>query len=238
MFQEIHPHHHKPFLPLRIPHTQPPEQRPKCLKIRQLETRSKPSDPILAPALALPVLHTFEDWLNSDLGREVQHRIHNNRHSVLLDRVASHFDTAEDVQQKALIWLWQMFQTDPMFSRFQGESLSHQAGILTKVAVRGGRCVYAKRRIEGREQQTSLETSFGQDKLSVVLMGDTAIRATDVRDHDRGVVTVDQWNDIHQAIERVVAHMVCQYAISAGNRRKVPIERITRTLIEIGRAHV
>jgi hypothetical protein len=176
----------------------------------------------------------FETWVACNLGREVLRRIAENRHNASLDLSAAYFDTIDDVQQKALIWLWQTWQADPEFSEFGREatSLSHQAGILTKIAVWNARCMYAKRRREGRESQVDLLFEDGVENPAITLASVDTIQATDIHEHDRRVLHTDKRADVQSAIELVTQRMIAQYSIAEGNHRRIPIEHITRTIIE------
>jgi hypothetical protein len=236
MPQEVHhPHYTKSFLRLRSTPFQPPELNPKILKIRPFEHRVlQKTESILSPPFVIAAFHTFEEWLEGELGREVHYRILNNRHAVNLEGLAAYFDTIEDVQQKALIWLWLHWQNDPQFTRFTrgANTLSHQAGILTKIALKGGRCMYAKRRTEGREKQADLFFEDGMERPQFVLMATTTMHSSELEENDNCTDTLDKRFDMSQAIERVVAQMVYHYAVSAGNNRRVAIEHITRTIIE------
>ena len=146
---------------------------------------------------------------------------------------ASYFDTADDVQQKALIWLWQRWDSDPGYTSLAkaAPSLSHAAGCITKVAIMAARCKYAKRRREGRENQVDL---FAEDGYQLIApqVCDSTIRATDVQEHDRIGMGTDKRADVWDAVERVTQKMVAQHAIAKGNYRRIPIEHITRTVIE------
>ena len=126
-----------------------------------------------------PDASSSEEWLETDLGQEVYRRIMNNLHSVWMELSASYFDTAEDVQQKALIWLWQRWESDPGYTSLakDASSLSHAAGRVTKVAILAARCKYAKRKREGRENQVDL---FAEDGYQLIApqVCDSTIRAT------------------------------------------------------------
>jgi hypothetical protein len=183
---------------------------------------------------------TFEDWLETPLGQEVLQRIWRNKHRVNMNTFSAYFDTIEDVQQKALIWLWQEWQKDSTFYRYIqcGTTLSHCAALLTRTAIQRGRCMYAKRRYEQREIQTDLMDENGEQKCSLFPV--LNIRATDVEDHDKVVCYIDKHTDVWNAIERVVQRMLKHY--TEGHLRRdgtpnkrfvgVPIEQITRTIIE------
>jgi hypothetical protein len=181
-----------------------------------------------------PDVATFEEWLETDLGKEVHRRIMENRHSVSLELSASYFDTIEDVQQKALIWLWQRWQDDPGYKGLANgaTSLSHAAGCITKIAMLNARCKYAKRKREGREKQTDLFADDGYELPVATLLDADTIRATDIYDHDRLAIGSDKKADVQNAIERVTQKMVSYHSIAEGNHRRVPIEHITSTVIE------
>ena len=176
----------------------------------------------------------FETWLKDDLGSEVLRRIADNRHNASMDKSAAYFDTVDDVQQKALIWLWQQWLADPEFSDYgqAAISLSHRAGILTKIAVINARCMYAKRRREGREKQVDLLFEDGYENPVVTLALAASVRATDIHDHDRPVLHRDKRSDVQAATERVTTRMIADHSIAKGNHRRIPIEHITRTIIE------
>ena len=181
-----------------------------------------------------PDVATFEQWLETDLGQEVHRRIMSNRHAVPMDSVAAYFDTTADVQQKALIWLWQRWQSDPGYTTLarHATTLSHAAGCITKVAVQRSRCKYAKRRREGREKQTDLVAEDGYELVASTRLTVEAVRATDVHEHDRLGQGSDKRADVRQAVEAVVQWMVTHHSIAKGNYRRVPIEHITRVVIE------
>ena len=181
----------------------------------------------------LPDVSTFEEWLETDLGKEVYRRIMNNLHSVWMELSASYFDTADDVQQKALIWLWQRWESDPGFASLApiATCLSHAAGCITKVAIMAARCKYAKRRRDGRELQTDLFAEDGY-QLTSVQVCDSTIRATDLHEHDRIGLSTDKRADVRAAVERVTQKMAAHHSIAKGNYRRIPIEHITRTIIE------
>jgi hypothetical protein len=151
-----------------------------------------------------------------------------------MDLSAAYFDTADDVQQKALIWLWQRWETDPGYATLArgATCLSHAAGCITKVAVMGARCKYAKRRREGREKQTDLLADDGYQLPAVAVLSPDTIRATDVHQHDRLGQGRDKRADVRQAVEAVTQRMVAQHSIARGNYRRVPIEHITDTILE------
>jgi hypothetical protein len=223
-------------------HQQPSKYLEKLLTVPQLPAPSVAGllsavaasthpDP---PAYQRPDVATFEEWLETDLGQEVHRRIMQNRHGVWMELSASYFDTAEDVQQKALIWLWQRWQADPGYTKIatHATSLSHAAGCITKFAVLGARCMYAKRRREGREQQTDLFAEDGYQLPAATVLSADTIRATDIHDHDRLGLGSDKKADVQDAVERVTQKMVEHHAIAKGNHRRVPIEHITQTIIE------
>lgn len=200
-------------------------------------TRVPASDIPLSPA---QVPRTFNEWLETSEGQDVVHRILNNRHGANMDAVAAYFDTAEDVQQKALIWLWRGWDKDPGYNRFGKDvtSSSHRAAILTKVAIRGARCMYAKRRVEQREAQVDLHNEDGlQRRFRFPLVN---VRATDVEEHDRCVYGKDKHLDVQNAIEVVVQRTIDYF--NALHRKKdgtlskrvrhISIEHIARTIIE------
>lgn len=179
------------------------------------------------PALT-PVKDTdpFENWLDSTIGSDVFYRIMHNKHAASLDRSASHFDTLEDVQQKALIWLWERWQLDPDFEQLtqQATGESHTAGVITKTAIQRARCMYAKRRREGRENQVDFFYADGHERF--------------IPYHDRPVAHTDQHTDVQGAIEVVVQRMIADlthYRTSGQLNQRyaaIPIEHITRTIIE------
>jgi hypothetical protein len=220
-------------------HTQPSKDLERLLTIPQLPA---PPAVLLLPASTStesqayqrPVIATFEQWLETDLGQEVYRRIMENRHGVWMELSAAYFDTKEDVQQKALIWLWQRWEADPGYTKIARDaiSLSHAAGCITKFAVMGARCKYAKRRREGREKQTDLFAEDGYQLPAATLLSSDTIRATDVHEHDRLTHQRDKRADVHAAVERVIQKMVANYSIAKGNHRRVPIEHITDTIIE------
>jgi hypothetical protein len=181
-----------------------------------------------------PVAATFEEWLETDLGQEVYRRIMENRHGVWMELSASYFDTVEDVQQKALIWLWQRWEHDPGYGTLarNATSLSHAAGCITKIAILNARCMYAKRKREGREKQTDLFADDGYQLPAATMLSPDAVHATDVHEHDRLGFGSDKKADVQDAVERVTQKMVAQHSIAKGNHRRVPIEHITSTIIE------
>jgi hypothetical protein len=157
-----------------------------------------------------------------------------NRHGVWMELSASYFDTADDVQQKALIWLWQRWGDDPGYKTLANgaTSLSHAAGCITKIAMLNARCMYAKRKREGREKQVDLFANDGFQLPAVTVLSADTIRATDIHDHDRLGLGRDKRADVRGAIERVTQKMVAQHSIAKGNHRRIPIEHITQTIIE------
>jgi hypothetical protein len=50
---------------------------------------------------------SFEDWRQTPLGADIYDRIMHNRHNGFVNSAAAYFNTLQDVQQKALIWVWQ-----------------------------------------------------------------------------------------------------------------------------------
>ncbi len=201
--------------------------------------RQSHSELLLLPAtVGMPALiatfltdyPTFELWLEGTLGKEVWQRITRNRHAVDVISSAAYFDTLEDIHQKALIWLWQRWQADPNYYNLihRATEFSQAAGILTKTAVLRARCMYAKRRKEKREQQTDLLYLDGNERF--------------IPFHDRPVIRADKRADIARAIETVVQRMRADLTIprtgvhANGQTNKqfdrIPIEHITRTIIE------
>ncbi|MCL4878517.1 MAG: hypothetical protein KJ064_17790 [Anaerolineae bacterium] len=197
----------------------------------QQKTPEKPI-PLLLFAGNTPAaeLHPFEVWLEGDIGRQVWYRIMNNKHAVTMDRLAAYFDTVQDVQQKALIWLWERWDQDPDYTHLTRYAADpdHAAGIITKNAVLRARCRYAKRRREGREQQVDLFFRDGNERF--------------IPYHDRPVAHCDRRTDIHDAIETVVRRMAAdqtRYRTGVNSKdqlnqryARIPIEHITRTIIE------
>jgi len=170
---------------------------------------------------------TFEQWLETELGAEVYRRIMNNHHNADMDRVASYFDTIEDIQQKALIWLWEHWQDNPGFTDIGKDAVnfSPHAAILTKLAIWNARCMYAKRRIEGREKQTDLYAADNYQRVHP-----DAIRTTDIHPHDK--INNPKRDDVQEAIQNVTYTMARDYSIAPGNHRRIPIVHITETIIE------
>jgi hypothetical protein len=166
-----------------------------------------------------PEVSTFEQWLDTDLGQEVYRRIMNNLHGVWMELSASYFDTADDVQQKALIWLWQRWEADPGYTSLAkgATCLSHAAGCITKVAIMAARCKYAKRKREGREKQTDLFAEDGFQLPTAAQVCDSSIRATDIHAHDRLGTGTDKRADVRAAVERVTQKMVAHHSIAKGN---------------------
>jgi hypothetical protein len=212
-------------------HQQPSNYLQHLLNVPQLPAPQVAG--LLPSVVAAPA--TFEEWLETDLGQEVHRRIMENRHGVWMELSASYFDTAEDVQQKALIWLWQRWDDDPGYKALANgaTSLSHKAGCITKIAVLNARCMYAKRKREGREKQVDLFADDGyQLPVATNQLSPDTIRATDIHDHDRSSVGGDKKADVRSAVERVTQKMVAHHSIAKGNYRRVPIEHITSTIIE------
>lgn len=183
---------------------------------------------------------TFDEWLETTEGQEVMYRILNNKHGVNIDAVAAYFDTIEDIQQKALIWLWETWNKDPNYIHFGRDATSpnHRIALLTHIAIKRARCMYAKRRIERRENQVDLAHEDGEQRRYLFPL--VNVPATDIEAHDRRVSGMDKRMDVCKAIEVVVARMIGYFTAQHRKKdgtlnkrfRNVPIEHITRTIIE------
>jgi hypothetical protein len=90
---------------------------------------------------------SFANWLETPLGADVYHRITHNRHAVPLSQYIARWQTIEDIQQEALIYLMQKYEQHG-FSKILAfaKDDDHAAAMMTRLSVMHCSNKYCRRR--------------------------------------------------------------------------------------------
>ncbi len=119
---------------------------------------------------------SFDDWISTDPdGQEIYRRILHNRHGIWVTDLIASWETLEDGQQRALIYLWELYQQDPGFSHLTRHCVDQQhrlACIVMHVVRQGARSIYLRRIVEqGHPREVGLTFAGEKEDTERVLPG-------------------------------------------------------------------